>query len=121
MEFVDSKTIVQTDGKIVGAGITAPLSGPQNILVARFNNSQLSVPNFKNQKTTIYPNPSNGIFTIERELFSENEQYEITDIAGKTIASGELTEKQSQLNLTAAQSGVYFLKTSNSIFRLLKN
>ena len=121
LEFVDSKTIVQTDGKIVGAGITAPLSGPQNILVARFNNSQLSVPNFKNQITTIYPNPSNGIFTIERELFSENEQYEITDIAGKTIASGELTEKQSQLNLTAAQSGVYFLKTSNSIFRLLKN
>ncbi len=121
LEFVDSKTIVQDDGKIVGTGITPFLSGVQDVLVARFNNSQLSVPEFQNQKKTIYPNPSNGIFTIERHLYSENEAYQITDVTGKIIALGELNEKQSQIDISAAQSGIYFLQTSNSVFRLLKN
>jgi uncharacterized delta-60 repeat protein len=121
MGFEGADIAFQQDGKLVVAGNTFFYSGGESFAVGRLNNGPLSVSEFEKNKFTIYPNPSNGVFTIERDLFSENEQYEITDIAGKTIASGELTEKQSQLNLTAAQSGVYFLKTSNSIFRLLKN
>lgn len=120
LEFEDSKTIVQDDGKIVGTGITPVLSGVQDILVARFNNSQLSVPEFQNQRITIYPNPSSGFFTIERE-FSETAAYQITDIIGKIIATGELTDRQSEIDLTSAQSGVYFLKTSNRMIRIIKN
>jgi hypothetical protein len=60
------------------------------------------------------------MFTIERG-FSEMDTYQITDITGKIISQGELAEKQTQINFSAAQSGVYFLKTSHGIFRLLKN
>jgi hypothetical protein len=74
----------------------------------------------ENRKTTIYPNPSNGVFTIEHKFF-EPMAYQITDITGKKIALGELNDTQTQIDLSSAQSGVYFLKISNGIFRLLKN
>ncbi len=120
-ELSSAGFLALNNGKFLIIGSDIWYNGPQiNVVLQRFNNNPLSIPEFQNQKTTIYPNPSNGIFTIERELFSERESYQITDITGKMIAKGELTEKQSQINLTAAQSGVYFLKTSSGVFRLLK-
>ncbi|MCZ4318197.1 T9SS type A sorting domain-containing protein [Aequorivita viscosa] len=120
--FFDDMQIL-ADGKIIMVGTTPWYNGNfgSDFAIVRYNNNTLSISEFENQKTTIYPNPSNGIFTIERELFSENTPFQITDITGKIIVLGELTEKQTQLNLSSAQSGVYFLKTSNSVFRLLKN
>ncbi len=121
IEFVDTKSILQSDGKIVGLGYSYWYEGPEDIILVRYNNNALSIPEFENQKITVYPNPSNGIFTIEREFYSEKEAYQITDVTGKIISTGELGDKQTQIDLSAAQSGVYFLRTSNSVFRLLKN
>ena len=120
IEFEYYKSILQDDGKIVSLGNTFWFNGMEDIVLLRHNNNTLSVTEFQNQKTTIYPNPSNGVFIIERE-FSEKEAYQITDITGKIIANGELNDKQTQIDLSAAQSGVYFLKTSTGVFRLLKN
>lgn len=120
-EYFVSNMLIQQDGKIVCLASTPWYNGQEDIIIERRVNDPLSTPEFETQRIIIYPNPSNGVFTIERESFSEIMPYQITDITGKTIASGELTEKQSQLNLSAAQSGVYFLKTANSVFRLLKN
>ncbi|MEM0517405.1 T9SS type A sorting domain-containing protein [Aequorivita flava] len=119
-EYFVTDMLIQQDGKITCLANTAWYNGQEDIIMERRVNNPLSTPEFENQKTTIYPNPSNGIFTIERE-FPETTEYQITDITGKVIATGELTEKQTQLNLSSAQSGVYFLKTSNSVFRLMKN
>jgi uncharacterized delta-60 repeat protein len=120
IEFYNSKTIAQEDGKIVTVGYTFWYNGEEEIVLLRHNNNPLSVPEFETNKLIIYPNPSNGMFTIERG-FSEMDTYQITDITGKIISQGELAEKQTQIDFSAAQSGVYFLKTSNEIFRLLKN
>ncbi len=119
-EYFVSDMLIQQDGKITCLANTAWYNGQEDIIMERYINDPLSTPEFETNKTTIYPNPSNGIFTIERELFSEKALFQITDITGKIIASGELTEKQSQLNLSALHSGVYFLKTHNGVFRLLK-
>ncbi len=121
LEFENYKTILQDDGKIVSVGNTFWYNGLEDIFLLRLNNDPLSLPEFKGNKFTIYPNPSNGIFTIERSFFSKKDGFQVTDTTGKIIALGELTNKQSQINLSSAQSGMYFLKTSNSIFRLLKN
>jgi len=112
---------MQEDGKIVTIGYTLWYNGEEDIVMLRHNNNPLSVPEFKNQITDVYPNPSNGIFNIEQKSFSENSAYQITDITGKIITTGELTGKKSLINLSSAQSGVYFLKTQNGVFRLLKN
>ncbi len=121
VEFYNSKSMMQEDGKIVTIGYTLWYNGEEDIVMLRHNNNPLSVPEFKNQITDVYPNPSNGIFNIEQKSFSENSAYQITDITGKIIAAGELTGKKSLINLSSAQSGVYFLKTQNGVFRLLKN
>ena len=119
--FEGADIAYQQDGKLVIAGNTFFYSGiGESFTVARLNNGPLSIDEFEKNQITVYPNPSNGIFTIERELFSEREPYQITDITGKIIAKGELAEKQTQIDLSAAQSGVYFLKTSSGVFRLLK-
>lgn len=119
LEFEYYKSILQNDGKIVSLGNTYWFNGMEDIVLLRHNNNPLSVPDFQNQNTIIYPNPSNGIFTIERE-FSESKKYQITDLTGKIIANGALDDKQTQIDLSSAQSGVYFLKTSNGMYRLLK-
>ena len=120
--FDNNNTILQEDGKIVTVGNTFGWNtGGEKIVLIRHENNALSLPEFEKNKTTIYPNPSNGIFTIEREFLAEKEAFQITDITGKIIANGELNDKPIQINLSSAQSGIYFLKTSNSVFRLVKN
>ncbi|MGB3342554.1 MAG: T9SS type A sorting domain-containing protein [Aequorivita sp.] len=110
------------DGKIVIVGSTPWYVGnsDSDFAIARYNNTVLSSPEFESRKITVYPNPSNGIFTVEHNFNSEKESFQITDIIGKTIANGELDNMQTQIDLSSASSGVYFLKTSNSVFRLLK-
>lgn len=120
-ELGSTNFLTLSSGKFLIVGSDIWYNGPQiNIILQRFNNTPLATPKFENQKTTIYPNPSNGIFKIGRE-FSEIAPYQITDVTGKIIASGELSEKQSQVDISSAQSEIYFLKTLNGVFRLLKN
>lgn len=120
--FEGADIAFQADGKILITGNTFFYSGSgERFVVARLNNGPLSISEFEKNKLTIYPNPSTGIFNIEGELFSEKTPYIITDITGKSIAAGELIEKQSQIDIASAQSGIYFLKTQNGVFRLLKN
>jgi len=120
--FFDDMQIL-ADGKIIMVGTTPWYNGNfgSDFAIVRYNNNALSISEFENQKTTIYPNPSNGVFTIERDLFSENTSFQITDITGKIIAKGELNDTQTQIDFSVAQAGVYFLKTADGVFRLLKN
>ncbi|WP_369418019.1 T9SS type A sorting domain-containing protein, partial [Aequorivita sinensis] len=58
------------------------------MVLQKFNNTLLETPKFKKETFEVYPNPSTGIFIIERNFFSEKENYQITDITGKIIATG---------------------------------
>lgn len=116
-----SDMLIQQDGKIVCLANTPWYEGQEDIIMERHINNPLSVPEFETQKAIIYPNPSKGIFIVEREFPLENNSYQITDIVGKVIANGELSNHQTQINLSTFQSGMYFLKTENEVIRLLKN
>ena len=108
-------------GKFLVVGSDIWYNGPSiNIILQRFNNTTLSIYDFEEKITSVYPNPSSGIFTVETEAFSEKIPYQISDVTGKTIASGRLTSRQQQIDISSAQSGLYFLKTSRGVFRLLK-
>ncbi len=110
-----------SSGKILIASSDIWYNSPTDIVLFRHNNDVLGTYSYRMDNFKIFPNPSNGIFTIERELFSETEPYQITDITGKIIGNGEFADKQSQIDISSAQNGVYFLKTSTGVFRLLKN
>ena len=60
---------------------------------------------------SIYPNPSNGIFTIETEGVYE---ITITDISGKTIQQLTINNEQLTIDISTEASGIYFLKLQNN-------
>ena len=55
--------------------------------------------------TGVYPNPSNGIFTIES---SKAGTYEILDVLGRKIIEGNFSEGLTEVNLTAR--GMFLLR-----------
>ncbi|MBT0607032.1 T9SS type A sorting domain-containing protein [Aequorivita echinoideorum] len=121
LEFDNYKTILQEEGNIVSAGNTYWYNGVEDVILVRHNNNPLSLPEFENQDISIFPNPSTGIFTVEKINFAEKQTYQIIDITGKIIESGEFSDLQSKIDLSNAQSGLYFMTTSIGTFRLIKN
>lgn len=90
-------------------------------------NGVLSANSFEANQVAIYPNPSNGIFNIGFGNLSPN-KIEVYDISGKLILqknSLEVTNNQTNIDLSNTSTGVYFVKIStdnNTITkRIIKN
>lgn len=118
--FESAEIILQNDERILAVGNTYWYDGLENIVVARFNNNPLGVEDFTNPNLKTYPNPSNGIFNLilEEEV---NTSYHITDITGKVLQKGNISNLEPQIDLSFAQNGVYFLNTDFGTFRLVKD
>ncbi|MBI4645982.1 MAG: T9SS type A sorting domain-containing protein [Bacteroidia bacterium] len=69
----------------------------------------------------VYPNPSDGIFTIEfQKPWTGDIPYKITDILGKIIRKDVLTEKRITIDLLKSESGVYLLKIYDRTILLVR-
>ena len=55
---------------------------------------------------SIYPNPSNGVFYVSSKEY-EKLQFELRDMLGRPIRSGELTSKK--LDFTGVEKGTYMI------------
>lgn len=62
-------------------------------------------------KYSVYPNPTTGVFIIERKSRNTNTQIEITNVLGAALKNLELNEtsKQLELDLRMFDNGVYFI------------
>ncbi|MES2567183.1 MAG: T9SS type A sorting domain-containing protein [Bacteroidota bacterium] len=56
---------------------------------------------------SVYPNPNNGIFTME---LSSDREIEISNILGEKIMIKFLPEGQNQINMNDQPNGIYFVK-----------
>ncbi len=67
--------------------------------------------NTENEIINVYPNPSNGIFTIET-----NDNYEvlITDVTGNIITQISMNNKKSSIDINNQASGIYFIHFRNN-------
>ena len=67
-----------------------------------------------NSDISIYPNPNNGIFTIENT--GGFEKIEITDLTGKTIYSNQysLNTNHLEIDLSEQNAGIYIINLSNN-------
>ena len=74
-------------------------------------NGLTGINNITENNFTIYPNPSNGIFTIDLLTSVGLSNVKITDITGKIIYKEQFTIHNSQftINLTNQPAGIYFL------------
>ena len=61
----------------------------------------------ENISFNVYPNPSNGIFTIEGDI----ESYEIYDVTGKLVMQESVNTDNTTIDLTNYAKGIYTLKT----------
>ena len=114
--------ILQNDGKIVAIGTTPWYNGDEDIYIGRYNNSPLGIKENTIQDVIISPNPSNGLFSLKYvNSFSSEIPYHITDVIGKIIQTGRLKDNESVIDISEAQSGIYFLMAANTTLRLIKN
>lgn len=66
---------------------------------------------------SIYPNPSDGVFTISS---GDNYNYQILDINGRIISRGEIQNSTHQIDISTQVSGVYFIILNNETVRFIK-
>lgn len=71
---------------------------------------QLSSESFNIAKINVYPNPSNGVVTIDTMLPTD---VKVIDITGKVVFTASKITNQTSLNLTNLQEGMYMLKMKN--------
>lgn len=62
-----------------------------------------------NDKINIYPNPNNGIFTIEKNI-DENTTLEVYNLSGQLILQKSFVGNTTQVNLTNYPKGIYLVK-----------
>ncbi len=79
------------------------------------------INNINNENISIYPNPSNGIFTIQNPVGSLRPAgVSITDITGKTIYNQQLGIHNSQfvIDISNQPTGIYFIniQTESGIY-----
>jgi hypothetical protein len=67
---------------------------------------------FNENMIQVYPNPSNGLVILEKALGSSKEQYQIFDLAGRSVMQGVLTQSKSQIDLSHLAEGMYNLTVS---------
>jgi len=65
--------------------------------------------NSLNSKLSVYPNPSNGVFTVE---VAQNSNIRISDLAGKIVYTNENTGSTT-IDLSSQAKGIYFMQISN--------
>ena len=72
----------------------------------------------KKNSIAVYPNPSNGLYTIVPNEKDEIEQISLMSITGQSI---DVNISNNQLDLSNEPNGVYFLQVNGQNIRLIKN
>ncbi len=63
---------------------------------------------------SIYPNPGNGIFTIETLGTNNKSIIEVYNVLGQQVYASEITGSKNEINLSAQKTGVYFYRLLNN-------
>lgn len=70
----------------------------------------------------IYPNPTEGIMTVETQNFESlpYQTYRITNLMGQTVMLGMLNADNQQIDITKLPSGMYFVSVGEQNYKIIK-
>jgi hypothetical protein len=74
-----------------------------------FSKAVLNTNTFSNNDVSVYPNPSNGIFTLNTNL--TNIQYKLINIQGRILQQGIVNKNQ--LDFSSYSKGIYLLRLNS--------
>jgi hypothetical protein len=85
----------------------------------------VNIDNLDNVDITVYPNPTTNNLIVSSNI-TENLQYTIFSINGKTIEKGNINSEITNLNTANLASGIYYIKLNNNksnlqTFKIIKN
>ena len=73
-------------------------------------------------KTKIYPNPSNGTFTIDTDPVNVGSTYDILNSTGQVVKTGNINETTFKVDLGNTNCGLYLIRikkaNANFIYRI---
>ncbi|MNK01913.1 hypothetical protein D3C87_197270 [compost metagenome] len=72
--------------------------------------------------TAVFPNPTNGILSLEIENTDQELSYVLNDLAGRTLLSNRIQATYSTIDLSSFASGEYLLNISSksTLFKTIK-
>ena len=75
-----------------------------------FSKSALSTNSFNKNNIRIYPNPSNGVFTLNTSI--KNIEYQLINVQGRTLQQGIINKNQ--LDFSRYAKGMYLLRLKST-------
>ena len=118
-QFVGDMILKET-GEIVCLSSTPWYNGPEDIVLESYNNNPLGISENIIKRFTTYPNPSDGIFNISHDFSTSDINYQISDITGKIIHQGTLSNDRTQIDISQFENGIYLFTSEGSTIRLVK-
>ena len=102
-------TVTDNSGNVATGTATVTITDPSNFC-------GLSVPEFGDIKMRLYPNPTNGMVTVEFSRDVTAEKIEVYSITGQLILSdtNKTAHSSRQFNMERFPSGVYLVKITTA-------
>lgn len=102
---------IQSDGKIIIGGDFFAYNGIERNCIARINgDTALSSIGFENNILNIYPNPSNGIYTLQTNEINAIKYISIYTILGQKIYNAVISSNATTIDISNQPKGVYLYK-----------
>ena len=109
--FVVRTTSIQSDGKIIIGGNFTEYNGLGRNRITRINgNNALSTSVFNKNTITIYPNPTNGIYTLQTNEMNAVKSISIYTILGQKIHDAVISSNETTIDISNQPKGVYLYK-----------
>jgi uncharacterized delta-60 repeat protein len=104
-------TSIQSDGKIIIGGWLTLYNGTTRNRIARINgDNALSSIGFENNILNIYPNPSNGIYTLQTNEMNDARSISIYSLVGQKLYDTVISSNETTIDVSNQPKGVYLYK-----------
>lgn len=71
------------------------------------------IDELNNVNFNIYPNPSNGLFTVEMAKVNNDVTVEVYDVIGRKVYNATITETLTNIDLSGVKAGIYYVSVNS--------
>jgi hypothetical protein len=95
-------------------------TGGADVFIQKLSQISTGLSEEQVSRFRIFPNPTNDELNIQVEASVIGSTYQLSDITGRPITTGIITEKESRISLQGLSSGTYLLSIGDQIRKTLK-